>query len=240
MNTFDTLLVHREEVAEGTSAFHFKKPVGFAFKPGQAIDLILADPKSPGGDASRHAFSLVSAPHQSDLVIATRMRDSAYKRLLGSLALGAPVKIEGPFGSLALHRDDARTAVFIAGGIGITPFMSMLRQAARDDQSRDVILIYSNRRPEDAAFLRELQEIEKEHKRFRLVATMTGMDKSRLLWDGPIGTVNGTLISSAVESGVVPVYYLVGPPGMVEAMKVSLSDMGVSDDDIRSEEFYGY
>ncbi|MBL8539970.1 MAG: FAD-dependent oxidoreductase, partial [Betaproteobacteria bacterium] len=130
MSTFEVKLQDREEVAEGTMAFHFEKPAAFDFKAGQAIDVIL--PKPPGDDVqgARHTFSIVTAPFESDLVIATRIRDSAFKRALKSLAMGSAVGIEGPFGSLTLHRDPARPAVFIAGGIGITPFVSMLRQAA--------------------------------------------------------------------------------------------------------------
>jgi ferredoxin-NADP reductase len=239
MNSFDTQLISREVVAEGTIAFHFKKPVGFSFKPGQAIDLILKLPESEG-EVARHAFSLVSAPYEDDLVIATRMRDSLYKRTLAALPTGETARIEGPFGSLLLHSDRTRPAVFMAGGIGITPFMSMLRQAAFDGQSRDLRLIYSNRRPEDAAFLDDLQEMARQNKGISVIATMTDVAKSKRGWDGPVGAINDALVASVVNRDANPVYYLVGPPGLVEALRDMLSRMGIGDDDIRSEEFYGY
>jgi ferredoxin-NADP reductase len=122
-------LASKVAVADGTMAFHFAKPPGFTFKPGQAIDVVLGDPR--GGDR-RHTFSLVSAPFEDELVVATRMRDSPFKRALGELEDGGAARLDGPFGSLTLHNDRSRAAVFIAGGIGITPFMSMLRQAAHD------------------------------------------------------------------------------------------------------------
>jgi ferredoxin-NADP reductase len=165
-------------------AFHFEKPTGFSFKPGQAIDVVLIDPPTTDPQSARHTFSIVSAPFQGELVVATRMRDSAFKRAFKSVPVGSPAKLEGPFGSLTLHNNRARPAVFIAGGIGITPFMRILRQAAKDQLPQRLLLLYSNRRPEDAAFLAELQQLEQQNKNFRLVATMTEMSKSSRPWEG--------------------------------------------------------
>ena len=132
MTIHTVALRRREEVAERTLAFHFERPDAFSFKAGQAIDVLLPGGSGFGGADLRHTFSLVSAPFEDELVIATRMRDGAFKRALGSLNDGSRVQLEGPFGSLTLHNDRTRPAVFIAGGIGITPFMSMLRQATSD------------------------------------------------------------------------------------------------------------
>lgn len=233
-------LKHGVEVADGTMAFHFHKPAGFQFKSGQAADLVLADPVNPQGEGLRHAFSIVSAPFEDELVFATRMRDSEYKRVLRALQPGSHVTVDGPFGSLTLHKDRARPAVLIAGGIGITPFMSMLRQAAQDRLPQHLLLLYSNRRPEDAAFLAELQALEKRHEYFRLAATMTEIGKSSQLWQGATRPLDADFIKSATAALAAPVYYLVGPPGMVGAMRQILNDIGVDDDDIRSENFYGY
>jgi len=240
MTTYDVKLKKREEVAEGTMAFHFDKPAGFSFKSGQAIDVILINP--PAGDAAsgRHTFSLVSAPFQDDLVVATRMRDSVFKRALKSMSIGSSMRLEGPFGSLVLHNNRSRPAVFIAGGIGITPFMSILRQAAKDQLPQRLILLYSNRRPEDAAFLAELQQLEQQNKNFRLVATMTEMDKSSRPWKGQTRMIDEDLVKKINGDLSAPIYYLAGPPGMVEAVRQTLSHAGIDDDDIRSEEFYGY
>ena len=162
MITYEVRLEGREEIAEGTMAFHFAKPTGFSFKPGQAIDIVLIGPPTTDTQNARHTFSIVSAPFQTELVVATRMRDSAFKRAIKSLPIGSPVKFEGPFGSLTLHNDWTRPAVFIAGGIGVTPFISILRQAAKDQLPQRLLLLYSNRRPEDAAFLAELQQLEQQ------------------------------------------------------------------------------
>jgi ferredoxin-NADP reductase len=238
MPSYHTRLLGREPLAEGTLAFRFQKPAGFAFKAGQAIVLELLEPP-PGEGQKRRTFSLVSAPFERTLTIATRMRDSAFKRALSALPEGASVKLVGPIGQFTLG-DVARPAVFIAGGIGITPFMSMLRQAGKDGSAQRLLLLYSNRRPEDAAFLAELQHLERQNSNFRLVATMTEMGKSALKWDGETGFVNAQLIERAVNGLAAPVYYVVGPPGMVVAMVDTLRSAGVAEGSILTEEFYGY
>ena len=240
MGMHESRFQRSEQIAEGTMAFHFHKPAGFAFKPGQAVELILNPSAQVGPNKVGHAFSLVSAPFQDELVIATRMRDSAFKRALRELPLGTPVWIDGPFGSLTLHKKAARAAVFIAGGIGITPFMSILRQAAQDRAQRRLVLLYSNRRPEDTPFLDELQSLLRSDPGFALHATMTKMTQSAHAWNGATGVIDAAMVQHAIAGLEHPAFYLAGPPAMVEAMKEVLSRAGVDEDDIRSEDFLGY
>jgi ferredoxin-NADP reductase len=240
MTRITVRLQSREEIADRTMAFHFDKPEGFTFKPGQAIDLILPETAGLVAEGARHAFSIVSAPHESELVVATRMRASAFKDALARLPIGACAEIDGPFGSLTLHKKVDRPAVFIAGGIGITPFVSMLRHAANGALQQQLVLLYSNRRPEDCAFLTELQRLEGDHRYFRLVATMTAMAQSRLPWTGETGRIDETLVRRVTAELANPVYYVAGPPAMVTALRDELEDSGIDADDIRSEEFYGY
>lgn len=240
MTSMTVRLQRRQELAPGTMAFHFDRPAGFGFRPGQAIDLVLPDPAVAGTDSARHAFSIVSAPHEGELVVATRMRDSAFKQALARLPIGAAAGIEGPFGSLTLHNKLARAAVFIAGGIGITPFVSMLRHATAGARQQRLVLLYSNRRPEDSAFLSELQRLEGENRHFRLVATMTRMQDSRLPWMGETGRIDEALLKRVTAQLPDPLYYVAGPPAMVGALRDTLERAGVDGDDIRSEEFHGY
>ena len=244
MNALSTTFLRREEVARGTAAFHIGKPAGFRHKPGQALDVILPGAGAGAGAGAgkapelRHTFSIVSAPHEAEIVFATRMRDSEYKRTLGALQPGATLSIEGPSGSMTLHSDGARPAVFIAGGIGITPFMSLLRHAAQERAARIFVLLYSNRAPDDAAFLAELRDFERLLPSFRLIATMTNVNPA--VWHGPTGKIDARLLGDIARPLPSPVYYVTGPPGMVGAMRGVLEGLGVADDDVRSEEFFGY
>src|SRR3989338_6686236 len=147
-------LIRQKEIARGTKLFEFERPKGFLFKAGQSIDVVLNVKHS---EKLSQTFSLASAPEEKTLMIATRERAIVFKKKLFSLKVGDEVKIEGAFGSFILHSDTSRPAVFIAGGIGVTPFISMLREKFSSSNQRvtlgKIYLFYSNHRPEDAAFL---------------------------------------------------------------------------------------
>jgi len=235
-----TTLTKREEIAEGTMAFHFVKPADFQFRAGQSIDLTLLNPPETDAEGNSRAFSIASAPFDNDLIIATRMRDTALKRVLRKASPGLQVKIDGPGGSFVLHRKSEKPAVFLAGGIGITPFLSIIRQAGNDQSPHHMYLFYSNRRPEDAAFLDLLSEATKRNPNFHLIATMTEMDKSHREWKGETGFINKDMLTKHLPSLQGPIFYLAGPPAMIAAMRSMLIEAGVDEDDIRTEEFFGY
>lgn len=221
-------------------AFYFEKPKGFEFNAGQFIDATLIDPPETDAEGDTRDFSVASAPYEKDLMIATRMRDTAFKRVLKTMPLGNKVKIKGPFGALTLHNDPARPAVFLAGGIGITPFRSILLHANMHKLRHPLFLFYSNRRPEDGAFLSELRELEKANQNYGFIGTMTGMDKSHKPWQGQTGHIDKTMLAKYIADLKRPIYYIAGPPAMVTAMRRMLNDAGIADDEIRTEEFAGY
>lgn len=240
MAIFEARLVRRETVAEGTMAFHFSKPSGFRHEAGQSLLMTLINPPETDREGNARTFTIASAPHEAELMIATRMRDTAFKRVLKTAPAGTKVRIDGPNGDMVLHDDTVRPAEFLAGGIGITPFLAMARHAANERLPHRLYLFYSNRRPEDTAFLAELQQLEQQNQNFRLVATMTEMSKSARKWDGETSLVNAALVKRFVRDLTAPIYYVAGPPAMVDAMQDMLRSDGITDDSIRSEEFYGY
>jgi ferredoxin-NADP reductase len=240
MPLFETTFLRREDLAEGTMAFHFARPAGFDFQAGHAINLGLIDPPETDAKGNRRTFSVASAPHENEIMIATRMRDTAFKRVLGTIAPDTRVQLRGPSGRFTLDPGDARPAVFVAGGIGITPFVSILRQAAHDALRRKLCLVYSNRRPEDAAFLAELVALEGRNPNYRFVGTMTEMEKSAMPWKGERGFLDRATLQRAVGDLGEPTYYLAGPPAMVQALGKMLAEAGVPQDRVRTDEFFGY
>jgi ferredoxin-NADP reductase len=237
---FHARLEDRQEIAEGTMAFRFEKPADFRFTPGQFLDVTLLDPPETDTEGNSRGFSIASAPYEKFIMVATRLRDTAFKKVLRGLPLGTEVRIEGPFGNLRLQNDRSRAAVVLTGGIGITPFRSILLHAAREKLPQRIFLFYANRRPEDAAFLGELQQLERQNQNYKLIASMTEMEKSSQSWSGEKGVINSQMLEKYLKGVVSPVYYITGPPKMVKAMHMMLVDTGVDDDNIRIEEFAGY
>ncbi|HYL92314.1 MAG TPA: FAD-dependent oxidoreductase [Alphaproteobacteria bacterium] len=240
MPEFQLKLLSSKEVAQGTLAFTLQKPAGFDFRAGQSADITLLNPPETDAEGNIRTFSIASAPSEAELTFATRLRDTAFKRVLRRLSPGDSVKLEGPMGSFNLHKNAAKPAVFLAGGIGITPFLSMIREAVRQKDSRPLYLFYSNRRPEDAAFLDELMAAPRLDPGFHLVATMAEMEKSAKPWDGERGFVDAAMLKRHLPSLSGAIFYIAGPPGMVTAMREMLTKAGVDEDDVRAEDFAGY
>lgn len=232
-------LKNKFTVAEETEAFVFDTASApdFTFRAGQYVDITLINPVFSGEKGNTHSFSIASSPNErGSFTIATRMDSpqrpiSAYKKSLRALPIGAKVMVEGPYGMFTLHENVNKKGVFLAGGIGITPVRSIVKFAAENKLQQKIILIYSNRNSGAAVFLDELEILQKENPNFKLYAKMT--DKS--------GYVDGEYVKGALGGSLSDaIYYVVGPPAMVQAFTKMLEAAGVSRDDMRFEEFSGY
>lgn len=233
--TYRTKLLAREEEAEGTVTFHFEKPAGFRFKAGQAIYLSL--PALIGADnrGRMRTFSLSSSPHEPDLTITTRVSDSAFKKTLEVLPLGSGIELSGPYGNMVL--DERRPAVFIAGGIGITPFRSMIRDAIERGLGQRMVLVYSVRKADEAAFSGELEALAERYPHLELVPTITGSGDVPPGWRH--GKVTDEMISRHAGDLSGQNFYVAGPPSMVRGVKQMLFGSGVARTRLHSEEFTG-
>ncbi|HKW50387.1 MAG TPA: FAD-dependent oxidoreductase [Candidatus Eisenbacteria bacterium] len=149
-------LAEREKIADATYAFQFDvggKP--FAYKSGQTVDVIQPEPRYNDEAGNRRTFSIADAPGKERLLVATRVRGSAFKRTLVEAPLGTALEIDGPYGSFTLPGKPS-DVVLLAGGIGVTPFRSMIEDSRERSLDHTLTLIHSNRTPEEAPFLEEL------------------------------------------------------------------------------------
>lgn len=233
-------LTGREEIAERTMAFHFEKPEYLEFTAGQFVDLSLINPQEIDSAGTSRTLTIASAPFENELMFAMRIRDTAFKQVLRDLPLGSESMIDDPAGVFTLHHKPSRAAVFIAGGIGITPFLSILRQAARDKLPHQLHLFFSNRRPEDAAFLSELRDMQNINPNYQFIPTMTQMWRSKRKWAGETSYIGAALLAKYLGSIVGLIYYVAGPPPMIEATRQMLLEHGVGRDDINADPFDGY
>ena len=156
------------------------------------------------------------------------------------MPLGTKVKVEGPFGDLRLHHA-ARPAVLLAGGIGVTPFRSILVETIGGGTlPYPVILFHANRRPEDAAFADEFRSLARRDPNLAYVPTMTAVDWVGAGWGGERGRIDAAMLRRHLDGVADAIYYIAGPPGMVQAVRAMLIESGVDEDDVRIEEFTGY
>jgi ferredoxin-NADP reductase len=208
------------------------------FKPGQYFWVTLLEPPYEDEKGPRRHFSVVTSPNERGVLgLCTRLRDSAFKRSLAELPTGAEVDVEEPKGSFLLPEDTDQEYVFIAGGIGITVFRCMLRYIAEEQLAHRVTLVYSNRDRESAAFLDELQELERKLPNVRLVLTMTD-DPA---WNGESRLIDGDLLRAHLGDDLASQNYLIaGPPDMVDGVVETLQTAGVPDDRVRPDRFSGY
>jgi ferredoxin-NADP reductase len=240
MPPYKAKLKAQKTLCAGTTAFYFEKPEEFEFEAGQFFNFTLLSPGETDLEGNTRTLSIASAPHERNVMVAMRLRTTAFKRTLNSLPLGTELLLQGPFGRMTLPRNSTRPAVLLAGGIGITPLRSLVWSEAESPSARRILLFYSVRVPEEAAFLEELQEMEQYNRRYKLICTVTQPEKSRMSWLGETGRISIQLLSKWIPDLSVPIYYIAGPPGMVTGVCQMLIGAGVAEEDIRAEEFYGY
>jgi ferredoxin-NADP reductase len=229
----------KREVAKGTLLVIFDL-LGreVEFEPGQYFFVTLPDLGHQDEKGLRRHITVVTSPNERGVLgLCTRLRDTAFKRSLAELPVGAEVEVEEPKGEFVLPKETDRPYVFIAGGIGITVFRSMLRYIAEEGLPHRVTLVYSNRDQDSAAFLDELSALERDNANLRVVPTMTD-DPA---WEGETRRIDADLLRDHLDGELDSFTYLVaGPPAMVDAMEKTLRDAAVPEEQIRPERFSGY
>ncbi len=232
-------IAEKREVAKGTLLVVFDLlGAEVDFRPGQYFWVTLLDPPYDDDRGPRRHISVVTSPNERGVLgLCTRIRDTAFKRSLAELPVGTEVDVEEPKGTFLLPDDTDRPYVFVAGGIGITVFRSMLRYIAEEGLPHRVTLVYSNSDRESAAFLDELLELERANPNLHVVATMTD-DPT---WEGETRHIDAEMLRDRLEEDLGAYTYLVaGPPDMVNGIVEVLHAAGVPEEQVRPDRFAGY
>jgi ferredoxin-NADP reductase len=208
------------------------------FRPGQYFWVELPDRGYDDEKGLRRHISVVTSPTERGVLgLATRIRDSAFKRTLAELQVGDEVDVEAPKGSFVLPEDTSRPYVFIAGGIGITVFRSMLRYIADTGQPYRVTLVYSNRNRAAAAFLDELEELRGRIPGLDVVLVFTDEPG----WEGESRHVDANVLRDHLAEPLDAYTYMVaGPPGMAEDVGEKVRAAGVPEEQVVVAKFSGY
>jgi glycine betaine catabolism B len=234
-----------EQTGEGGDDFK-----SLDYKAGQFaffdIGGVYNDPKGP----IRH-FTISSSPTENFIMFSTRIRDSPYKKRVASLEEKAKVKVRGPEGQFVLHEDYSKSAVFLSGGIGVTPFRSMIKYATDRQLPIKIIMFDSNRNKENILFKKEFDEWANINRNLKIVYTISEInpqEKSSVLteendWKGEYGRIDKTMILKYVDDETLKnsIFYICGPPGMLKAMKTLIQEeLEIPKERIMVEEFTGY
>lgn len=225
---YEVRLLGRELCGADIISLRFSRPDGYVFKAGQWFTLTL---ETAEGRETK-TFSHCSGPADEYLEMTTRLSDSAFKKALAALAVGDRVSIAGPGGRLAIA-DDAQRVCFLAGGVGITPIRSILRDAMHGGRTfSDALLMFGNRDDSCAPFLEEFERMASAGVRTVVVYEVPPSD-----WEGESGFITADMVlRHAAETDSVP-FVIAGPPLMVAAMERVLDELGIPDENRHVERF---
>ena len=229
-------LIDQRHEAENVTSFRFEPEAPVSYQAGQYLRYALAHPQPDSRGTARY-FTIASAPSEPYIMLATRLSSpgSTFKQALARLEPGARVTASGPLGRFVYTQYDA-PAVFIAGGIGITPFRSMLVELAAQQRTAEVTLLYANRTP-DIAFRSLFDELEQAQPKLKVGYIVSHPTAD---WSGPVGHIEAEFISQQVPHVTRSLCYAAGPQPMVEAMGQALAHLGVPREQIKQEIFPGY
>lgn len=243
------LLLQERQALEGTDIMTFKfsrqekdESNRIEYTAGQFaffdIGNVNDDPKGP----IRH-FTIASSPTEDFILISTRIRDSPYKKRLDSLQQGEIVKVRGPEGKFTLHEDYSMPAIFLSGGIGVTPFRSMIKYATDKNLPVRIFMFDSNKNQKNILYKTEFDNCTKINQNLKIIHTVTEQETSVEKWKGAKGRIDEAMLKKYLQPVDFEnsIFYICGPPPMVKAMKQILDHtLHVPSERIKIEEFTGY
>ena len=229
MQTMKLKIIEKREEVNNCFSLILEKPDGFFFYPGQFLDIEL-DAKVTDGRGKVRAFTIASSPTENFLMVTSQKGISDYKKYMENLKPGDSISASHPAGTFIL--DENEPAVFLAGGIGITPFRSMLKYAVDNNLTTSITLIYSNS-SDNFLFRDELHIWQKQLKDIRIYYVSTKKE-------GRLNKNSLELLINRKSLIINPIYYIAGSQSMIYDFSKSLAELGVDETNIRTDAFDGY
>jgi len=225
-----------EEIMPRTAdvnSYRFARPAGLTYKPGQYFFITI---KQSDKELTHH-FSFSSSPTENDHIEFTKkLSDSEYSKTLKTSKAGDWARIDAPYGQFTFEGEYPKIAL-LAGGIGITPFVSICKNATDKRLNTKITLFYGCRTENDIAFKQELECMQKENENLKIVFTV---NEATPQWKGSVGLINAELIMKEMPDYKENMFYLCGPPPMVTAMEKLIVSIGLQKEKLKLEYFTGY
>lgn len=226
-NIYHTTIINKKLVARDTLEILIKRPSNYAFKAGQYTQLGVQQLLYPDPKGATRIMSIASSPlDQDSICVAFRKTDSGYKRTLEEIPTGTPLVIDEPHGYFTFPERSPLPVIFIAGGIGITPFLSMIRYSTAKKLTIPITLLYSNSNQSSAAYIDELKDMS--------------IQNSNFTFKNLFGRIDDRFIKQNTNNFEASIWYIAGPQAMIDHVRNTLFIMGVNDSHICIEEFTGY
>lgn len=241
MQDFSLPLIKKEEIKPGVWLFYFdRKNSDFTFTAGQTVKMTLPI-ENPDIRGRSRTFSISSSPLQKEyILILTRIIQSSFKKTLHVLPLGTHVRFFGPIGRFVFGEESPQKYIFLAGGIGIAGFRSLLHYAHEKKLSIPIFLFASFSSPEEIIFKEEFEKISANNSNIHVIYTISRPETSEVKWSGETGRITKELIERYTLFNAEAKFYIAGPPGMVLGMHELLITNGISPLQIHKESFVGY
>lgn len=209
-------------------------PLPFTFLPGQFMNVAF----SIGGARMNRSYSISSSPNQRgyvELSVRREPRGAVSRHIDDLLEVGDEIEAGGPVGKFTFDGTEADSIVLIAGGVGITPMMSIARYLSERSWPGDIFFIYACRTPTDYIFAKEIAELQRTNPKLHMVVAMSNPEGTD--WKGPRGRITKELLTHSVPDLISRRIHICGPPMMMDAVKALLSELGVPAEQVKSEQF---
>lgn len=239
MPSHKTKVRRKRQAAKNTVAVELEKPAGFTFTPGDHVAFELPNFPRKDPQGNWRAFSIASAPHDDHLLFASRLTDNDFKKAVGELEVGDEILISDPSGGFELPQQATFPLMLFAGGIGITPFRSMIKYVVEQATPHQLTLVCANRHPEDALFHDELTAWDAGNPRFTYIPVIT-RPAGLAGWAGHTGHIDHDFMTRYLRNVGRTLYYLAGTPRFVTSVRQLLLEHDVPEFLIRTDEFDGY